>query len=135
MEWNVDQDADYLDEDYILNILNDYLINAFDLYEGEVIEGLSYTMYNVEVLYGMRKDYTVVLFTVLELLEKIKERTSLKNDDIRDLNYWEQKLKIHTKENGIDMDKLRVIVRRTIAKNLNRIHYYISNKNNNNTTP
>ncbi len=132
MDRNVDQAANYLDEDNILSILNDYLINAFDLYEGNVIEGLSYTMFNVEVLYGMRKDYTVTLFTVLELLEKINKRTPTDKEDIKEMKYWEEKLEIQIKENGINVSKLRSIVGSTIKSNLQIINNYISEKENNN---
>jgi hypothetical protein len=123
-----DQVIELYTEEFILNVVNEYLINTFDLYDGQLIDGLSFTMYNVEVIYEERKYYTITLFVVISLLgilvsKKIIPSYTLEN---RDLVYWNEKLYLLIKENVINIEKLEREVSRSIENNFNEIVNFIS---------
>lgn len=124
-EWIEKQKTKYYNESYILSVINDYLINAYDLFDGQVIDGLSYTMYNVEVIYDIRKDYTTVLFIVLQLLEKINKYYVIKEGEEKELSYWKEKLTVLINENMINYQNLEIKVKNSIEKNFSEIKSYI----------
>ena len=52
-------------EDYVLELVEDYLENV-DLYDGNMLEGLAYTLNQFE---ESQKEYALALFAALEILE------------------------------------------------------------------
>ncbi|GED63288.1 hypothetical protein [Lysinibacillus fusiformis] len=129
-----DQAIKYYSEEFILNIINDYLVNAFELYDGELIEGLSFTMHNVKVIYDNGKYRAITLYVVMYLLETLvfEKINYLYSLDEKDWLYWKEKLYILFKENEINTEELEREVIRSIKNNLNEIVNYISEFRNDN---
>ena len=128
------QVIEYYNEEFILSIINDYLINTFDLYDGQLIDGLSFTMYNVEVIYDNGKHYAITLYVVVHLLEDLvfKKISNHYAYDDKDWIYWKEKLNILIKENVINTERLEGEVNRSIEHNYDEIVSYILQYGNDN---
>lgn len=107
-------------EEEIFEILENYLSDAFELFGGSMIEGLSYTMHNAESMYDQRKGYAITLFAILELLDdsRVQNHMTLSQKDKDDLRYWNQKLNILVLENGIDANKLQTETKSIISAHM-----------------
>lgn len=109
----------FYEKDYILNLIGDYLLNV-DLYEGNMIQTLSYTLHHFE---HYNKEYPIILLSAIKLIEynKIKEVYKLSKRDQDDLDFWKKKCKISLMEHSLKEEKLKEVIQEVIEMHVSEI--------------
>ena len=114
-------------EDFYIETINEYLINVYELYDGNLIEGLSYTMYNVKNTYENQKFYALTLFVLYNLLNELLSINKIRiyPEEAEHINFWLWKLDILIYENYISILETGPNIINIIQKNEDEIINYI----------